>query len=176
MKTESLSPQKSSTKPLPQVTHGFLSEHNLCWLINSQQKLSRCRLRNHHRKTFQRWHMDSWAPAAPVDSEKVKENWLGANLEIIIETTSKGDAWIRQHTHPCWFKNSQWKLSHCRLKNHQRNCFHRWPMDSSAPTTPVDSELMNENSGTTDSEIINKTISSGDAWIHQRPQPLLTQN
>jgi len=39
---------------------------------------------------------------------------------------------------------------------------------------PIDSELVNENSGAADSEIINETTSSGDAWIHQRPQPLLT--
>jgi len=49
-------------------------------------------------------------------------------------------------------------------------------VDSSAPTAPVDSELVNENSGAADSEIINEIISSGEAWIHQRPQPLLTQN
>jgi hypothetical protein len=61
-------------------------------------------------------------------------------LEIINETTSKGDA---------GFTNTP---------------------------TPVDSEIVNENWVIADSEIINETASTGDPWIHQRPQPLLTQN
>jgi len=31
--------------------------------------------------------------AAPVDLEKVNENWVGAEWEIVNETTSKGDVW-----------------------------------------------------------------------------------
>jgi hypothetical protein len=53
----------------------------------------------------------------------------------------------------------QWKLSRCRLRNHQRKCFNEWPMDSTAQTAPVASK------------IIIKTASTGDAWIWQRNQP-----
>jgi len=65
-------------------------------------------------------------------------------------------------------ENHQRKLSRCRLKNHQQNYFHSWRMDSSAHTTPIDSEIINENWVATDSEIINETASTADAWIRQR--------
>jgi hypothetical protein len=38
--------------------------------------------------------MDSEELAAPVDSEKVNENGVGANWKIIIETPSKGNTWM----------------------------------------------------------------------------------
>ena len=47
-------------------------------------------------------------------------------------------------------------------------------MDLSTRPTPVDLEKVNENLATTLSEIVNETDSKGDAWIRQRPQPLLT--
>jgi hypothetical protein len=47
-------------------------------------------------------------------------------------------------------------------------------VDSSALPTPVDLEKGNENWATTVSEIVNETDFEGDAWIRQRPQPLLT--
>jgi hypothetical protein len=34
--------------------------------------------------------------AAPVDPEKVNENWVRADWEIVNKTTSKGDVWIRK--------------------------------------------------------------------------------
>jgi len=49
---------------------------------------------NHHRNTFQRWRVDSEVLAAPVDSEKLNENEVGVDWEIIIETPLKGDTWI----------------------------------------------------------------------------------
>jgi hypothetical protein len=48
-------------------------------------------------------------------------------------------------------------------------------VDSSVRPTPVDLVKVNENSATTVSEIVNDTDFAGDAWIRQRPQPLLTQ-
>jgi hypothetical protein len=50
--------------------------------------------------------------------------------------------------------------SPCGLKNHQRNCFHAWCMDSTTQTAPMASE------------IINETASTGYAWIRQRKKPL----
>ena len=44
--------------------------------------------------------MDSEVLAAPVDSEKANENWVGADWEMINETTSKCDVLIRQRAQP----------------------------------------------------------------------------
>ena len=44
--------------------------------------------------------MDSEVLAAAVDLEKANENWVGADWEIINETTSKCDVLIRQHAQP----------------------------------------------------------------------------
>jgi hypothetical protein len=79
---------------------GFVTTNSPYSLRNSQRKLVRCQLRNHHLKTFQRWRVDSEVLAAPVDSQKVNENWVDADWEIVNETTSKGDAWIRQRAQP----------------------------------------------------------------------------
>jgi hypothetical protein len=57
------------------------------------------------------WRVDSSALAAPVYSQNVKENWVDADWEIINETTSKGDAWIPQHTQPYWLRNYEWNIA-----------------------------------------------------------------
>jgi hypothetical protein len=44
--------------------------------------------------------VDSEALAAPFDLEKVNENGVGADSEIINGTPSIGDAWIRNSTKP----------------------------------------------------------------------------
>ena len=44
--------------------------------------------------------MDSEALAGPVDSDNVNENGVGADSEMVNETPSTGDAWIRESTHP----------------------------------------------------------------------------
>jgi hypothetical protein len=44
--------------------------------------------------------VDSEVLAAPVNSEKVNENFVGADSEIVNETSTKGDAWIRQRAQP----------------------------------------------------------------------------
>jgi hypothetical protein len=46
--------QKSSKKPLPQVTCGLVSAHSPNWLRNSQQKLSRYQFINHQQNRFHR--------------------------------------------------------------------------------------------------------------------------
>jgi hypothetical protein len=95
--------------------------------------------------------MDSTAQTAPGDSE------------IINETASTGDAWIRQHKQPLQTQKSTLKTkslptqklstkllpwvmrgfdsanSPCGLRNLQWNCFHGWRMDTTAQTAPVDS-------------------------------------
>jgi hypothetical protein len=44
-------------------------------------------------------------------------------------------------------------------------------MDSSVHTTPVDSEIVNENGVATTSEIITQTVSGADTWIRQAHNP-----
>jgi len=44
--------------------------------------------------------VDSEELTAPLDSEKVNENGVGAGREIVTETPSKGDAWIRKSSQP----------------------------------------------------------------------------
>jgi len=44
--------------------------------------------------------VDSEVLAAPVDLENINENGVGGDWEIINETTSKGDVWIRQRAQP----------------------------------------------------------------------------
>jgi len=41
-------------------------------------------------------------------------------------------------------------------------------MDLSTPTATVDSEIVKENYVDADSEIVNETTSTGDAWICKR--------
>jgi hypothetical protein len=50
---------------------------------------------------------------------------------------------VRAHS-PFWFRNSQQKLRHYRIRNSQRNRFHRWRVDSSALVASVYSEIFNE--------------------------------
>jgi hypothetical protein len=100
-------PQKSSTKLLPLVTHGFDSTN------------SPCGLRNLHRNCFHGGRMDSTAHIAPAASE------------ICNETASTGDAWIRQRRQPLYPQKSSTKLlpllthgfdsanSPCGFSNHQ---------------------------------------------------------
>jgi len=51
-------------------------------------------------KLFQSWPMDSSAHTAPVDSKTIKENWVAAHSEIIIEIVSRADPWIYQCPQP----------------------------------------------------------------------------
>jgi hypothetical protein len=107
--------------------------------------------------------MDSTAQTAPVA------------LEIFNETSSTGDAWIRQRKQHLRPQKSSRKVlprvTHgfdiangpCGLRNLQRNCFHSRPMDSTAQTAPASSEIFNE------------TASTRDPWIRQRKQPLWLQ-
>ena len=46
--------------------------------------------------------MDSTAQTALMDSEIINENRVAVDLEILNETTSTGDAWIRQRKKPLW--------------------------------------------------------------------------
>jgi len=154
-KTKSLSTQKSPPKQLSKVTRGF-------------------------RRV-----------AAPVDSEKVNENGVGADWEIVTEKPSKGEAWIRKRSQPllikkkstkqlpkmmsgfvsvhsrCRLRNIQRTLSHCRLRNHHRNNFQRWRVDSKELTLPVDSGKFNKNGVVANWEILKETHSKGDAWIRK---------
>jgi len=73
---------------------GFGSARNSCWLSKSQGN------------NIQRQRVDSEEIAAPFDLEIVNENEVGADLEIVTETPSKGDAWICKCRNPCWLRKS----------------------------------------------------------------------
>jgi hypothetical protein len=90
--------------------------------------------------------MDSRAQRALVGYEIINKNSVAAESEIINETASTGDAWIRQHKEPMWALKSSIKIqslqnqksstkllprvmhgldcanSTCGLRNLQRNC------------------------------------------------------
>jgi len=53
--------------------------------------------------------VDSEEPATPLDIEKVNENRVGADSEIITETASKGDAWIQKRSQPLLTKKRSTK-------------------------------------------------------------------
>jgi hypothetical protein len=55
---------------------------------------------NRHRETLKKWRVVSEALAALVDLEKVNKNGVGAAWEIVTETPSKVDAWIRKRSKP----------------------------------------------------------------------------
>ena len=74
----------------------------------------------------------------------------------------------------CWLRKCQGKLSSWPLRNHHGKFLQRWQKESSAPTTPVDSETIKKNRVAALSEIITENVSRGDQRIRQRTQPLLT--
>jgi hypothetical protein len=184
-KKKSVPNGKSSLKHLPKVMREFESARSPCWQRKSQQN------------NFWRWCVDSSTPPALVDPEIVNENRVAADSEIITESASKDDAWIRKRskalliqkrstkqlpkvTHgfvsahnPSWLRNSKRKLSRL-LKNYHRNTFQRRRVDSKELPVPVDWEKVNENGVGADLEIITETSFKGDAWIQKRLQPLLT--
>ena len=107
-----LRPQKSSPKVLPRVTYGFDNANDPCCLRNLQ------------RNCFHWGRMDSTAETAPAASE------------IINESASTRDPWIRQRKQPLWLQKTSTKLlprvtngfdsakRTCGLRNLQQNCFH----------------------------------------------------
>ena len=85
------------------------------------------------------------------------------------------EACIHLRTQFCWLGNHHRKLCSCRIRNHQRQCFRRWHMDSSAHKVHVDSEIESENWVVADSESINEIAFRIEAWIRPRTQSLLTR-
>jgi hypothetical protein len=80
--------------------------------------------------------MDSTAQTTHAGYEIINKNSVAAESEIINETASTGDAWIRHSKQPLWPQKSSTKvlprLSHgfdsanspCGLRNIHRNCFY----------------------------------------------------
>jgi len=112
--------------------------HNPSSLWNNQQKLSCCRLRNHHRNSFQRWRVDSEELPALIDSEKVNENGVGAAWKSSPRNLKKVTRCFGSARSPCRLRKSQQKWSRCCLGNHHRNTFQSWRVDSEALEAPVD--------------------------------------
>jgi len=81
---------------------------------------------------------------------------------------------LSAHT-TCWLRKCQGKLSPWPLRNRHVNCFQRWQKESSARTTPADSENVKENWVADHSDIVTETVSRDDRRNPQRAQHLLTQ-
>ena len=119
--------QKSSKKLLPRVTHAFDSAN------------SPCGFRNPQRNSFHWRRMHSTAPTAPTASE------------IVNETASTGDAWIRQRKLPMG------------------------PQKASTKLLPLVTHAFDTTKSPCGSEIFNETASTGDACIRQRKEPVRLQ-
>ena len=148
---------------LPRMKPGFVSAHSPYWLGNHHRKLGRCQLRNHQWHCFPSWRLDSSTHKVPLESEINTKNWVAHASEIVTKTTSPTEAWIRHRTKTYWLGNRKRKLSRCRLRNHQWQCFPRWSLDSSAHTVPLDSEITIKKWVAHGSEIITETASLADA-------------
>ena len=85
---------------------------------------------------------------------KVNKNWVGGDWEIVNEKVPKVTSGFFSAPNPCWLRNCEWKWSHYRLPNHERNHFRRCRVDWLALTAPSDLEIVNENWFVADSEII----------------------
>jgi hypothetical protein len=116
--------------------------------------------------------MDSTAQPTPRDSyiinellSRVTHGYDSPNrpygLRYHIRTAGTGDALIRQPKQPQGLIYHQWQPLRTQISS--TNCCHGGRIDSTAQTAPRDSE------------IINETIPTGDAWIRQPKQPLGTQ-
>jgi hypothetical protein len=102
-------------------------------------------------------------------------NGVDDDSEIINQTTSRCDAWIRRPKDTSRLRNQKRKQNRCRLRNHQRDFLHRWCLVSSARTVPVDSVIVTENWVADDLEIITETLSTAEAWIGLRTQSQVTR-
>jgi hypothetical protein len=112
--------------------------------------------------------VDSKALAAPVDSEKVNENGVGADWEIVTETPSIGDALMQKNSQPLLTKKKStktesvqtWKSSPKHLPKVTRGFGSSQPLLTQKKSTkqllkitrgfdsahsPCDSQIVNEN-------------------------------
>jgi hypothetical protein len=92
--------------------------------------------------------MDSTAQRAHVGFEIINKNSVAAESEIINETASTGDAWIRHSKQPMG------------------------PQKSSTKVLPRVTHGFDSANSPAASEIFIETASTGDAWIQQLKQPL----
>src|SRR3990170_392984 len=99
-KTESLSTLKSSRKLLPRLTN------TSCWLINHQQKLSLCRLRNLGGNCFHGDEQLLWAQKSSTKTQSLPTQKSSRKLLPRLTNSS------------CGLRNHQRKLNLCRLRNH----------------------------------------------------------
>ena len=159
----------------------------------STSKLNRSCVWNLHRNCFPSWSFDSSARTIPIDSVIVTEYCVADDWEIINKSASIADAWICRRKDTCRLQNREGKLSRCwlrnlqrdssthtvpvgrcRLRNHQRQCFHNWRVDSSAHKVPIDSDIASDKWVAHGSEIITETAAPTDARFCLRTQSHLT--
>ena len=157
-----------------ELTPGLVSAHSPSWLRNRHRKLSRCRLKNHHQNYFPSWRLVSSAHTIPVVLVIITEN-LADDLEIINETASRVDAWIGQRTQSQLTQKSTPKTESLPPWKSSPTLLPSWHLVSSMRTVPIDSIIVTENRLADDSEIINKTAYTAEAWIRPCTESLLTR-
>jgi hypothetical protein len=143
-------------KLFPHITCGFVGAHNPSWLWNRQRKQSLFRLRIHQCYWLHNWRLDSSAHTIPVDSEIITDSWVAANSKTSTKLLPQLKRGFIRARSPRWLGSRHWKLSCSLLRNHQRNYFPSWRLDSSMHTSPVDSEIVNKNWVVDDSEIVTR--------------------
>jgi hypothetical protein len=134
--------KEMSPKLVLELTHGFVSAHSPCWLRSSQRILSRCQFRNRAGRANTWIRLRTQPLLSKKYSRKTESMSTQKSSPKLLPQVTHG--LVSAHS-PCWPKNSQGKLCRCRHRNHHRNYFEIWSMDSSAHTTPVDLEIVKEN-------------------------------
>ena len=112
---------------------------------------------------------------SPVDLETVNENWATTVFDIVNETYSKGDAWIRMWSQPLLTQKNSTKTESVATGKSLSTQVPKVTSGFLSAPSAVDLETINENWATSVFNIVNETDSKGDACIQKCSQPMLTQ-
>ena len=93
------------------------------------------------------------------------------DLEIINETASRGDAWIRQRKQPLWTQKSATKTESLPTHKSSPKLLPRVTHGFDSANSPSGLRNHHKKQSHCCSETINKTVFKGDVWIRQRKNP-----
>jgi hypothetical protein len=162
-KNKSLPTLKASTRLPPLLKPGFVRAHSPCWLENRQRKLSSDGLRNHQRHCFDSYRVDSSSHKVHVDSKSQAKTESLPTQKPSTRLPPQLKPWFVCAHSPCWLGKRHRKLSSCRLRNPQQQCFQVLRVDSSGHKVAVASEIASEKWVAANSEGINDTASTAEA-------------
>jgi len=144
-KTESLPPRELTPKLLPQLTLGFIYANSPSWLCIVPENWV---ANNSEIITETASIADSWICQGPQSQLTQKSQAKTESLPTqkaamrLLPQLTRGFVSAKR---PSWLPNRKRKLSRCRLRNNQWQCFQGWHMDSTGHKVPVDSEITSEN-------------------------------